>query len=200
MLLNRFLLVMAMGFLGLTVLNAQYRKIDTTMKVGKAGYRVYCNNKNPEKNNLSITPQGFEAGSREVALEIKGRVLGTETDDLNNDGFPDLVMWVYSSDPNNYGKVFGIYSDQNKGIRPIIFPDIMDDQKLKIGYKGHDEFTLVEGNLMRRFPVYQNVDSAGTSISVPSGMIRQIQYRVVPTEQEGFKFKVLRSFEFKKPQ
>jgi hypothetical protein len=30
--------------------------------------------------------------------------------------------------------------------------------------------------------------------------MRQIQYRVVPTEQEGFKFKVLRSFEFKKQQ
>jgi len=121
MLLRRFLLVVAIGFLSLSQLSAQFRKIDTTMKVGKAGYRVYCNNKSPEKNNLSITPQGFEAGSREISLEIKGRILGAETDDLNNDGFPDLVLWVYNSDPNSYGKVFGIYSDQNKGIRPIVF-------------------------------------------------------------------------------
>ena len=73
----------------------------------------------------------------------------------------------------------------------------MDDPKLSVGYKGHDEYSLVEGNLMRRFPVYQKGDSTNF---VPNGMIRQIQYRAVPTEQEGFKFKVLRSFEFKKQQ
>jgi len=197
MLSKRFSLVLGCVLISLTMLNAQYRRIDTTMKVGKAGYRVFCTNKNPEKNNLSITPIGFEAGSREVTLEIKGRILTTESDDLNNDGFPDLVLYVYSSDINGYGKVFGIYSDKNQGIRPIIFPDIMDDIKLSLGYKGHDEYSLVEGNLMRRFPVYQKVDSATYS---PNGMMRQIQYRVVPTEQEGFKFKVLRSFEFKKTQ
>lgn len=197
MLLNRYLLVMIVGLFTMTALNAQYRRIDTTMRVGKAGYRVFCTNKNPEKNNLSITPVGFESGSREVTLELKGRILATESDDLNNDGFPDLVLYVYSSDVNGYGKVFGVYSDKNQGIRPIIFPDIMDDVKLSAGYKGHDEYSLVEGNLMRRFPVYQKVDSVNTA---PNGMMRQIQYRVVPTDQEGFKFKVLRSFEFKKPQ
>ncbi len=197
MLLKRFLLVFGMGLITLTVLNAQYRRIDTTMRVGKAGYRVFCTNKNPEKNNLTITPLGFEAGSREISLEIKGRILATESDDLNNDGFPDLVLYVYSSDPNGYGKVFGIYSDKNQGVRPIIFPDIMDDMKLSVGYKGHDEYSLVEGNLMRRFPVYQKSDSANYA---PSGMMRQIQYRVMPMEPEGYKFKVLRTFEFKKQQ
>jgi hypothetical protein len=197
MLLNKLLLAFAGTLITLSVLNAQYRRIDTTMKVGKAGYRVFCSNKNPEKYNLSITPVGFESGSREITLEIKGRILSTESADLNNDGFPDLVLYVYSSDVNGYGKVFGIYSDKNQGIRPIIFPDIMDDMKLSMGYKGHDEYSLVEGNLMRRFPVYQKVDSV---TNTPTGMIRQIQYRVVPTEQEGFKFKVLRSFEFKKQQ
>jgi hypothetical protein len=197
MLLKRFLLVLGCGLIIINVINAQYRKIDTTMRVGKVGYRVYCNNKSPEKNNLSITPVGFESGAREVNLEIKGRILATESDDLNNDGFPDLVLYVYSNDVNGYGKVFAIYSDKNQGIRPIIFPDIMDDMKLSVGYKGHDEYSLVEGNLMRRFPVYQKVDSV---TNAPSGIIRQIQYRVVPTEQEGFKFKVIRSFEFKKNQ
>ena len=197
MIVKRVLLVLSCGLLFLTALNAQYRKIDTTMKVGNAGYRVYCNNKNPEKNNLNVTPIGFDKSAREISIEIKGRVLSTESDDLNNDGFPDLILYIYSSDVNGYGKAFGIYSDKNQGIRPIMFPDIMDDMKLSVGYKGHDEYSLIEGNLMRRFPVYQKVDSVNT---LPNGMIRQIQYRVVPTEQEGFKFKVVRSFEFKKSQ
>lgn len=197
MLLNRSLLLFVLGLFSITLLQAQYKRIDTTMRVGKAGYRVFCTNKSPDKNMLSVTPVGFESGSREVSLEIKGRVLTTESDDLNNDGFPDLVIYIYNNDANSKGKVFGIYSDKNQGVRPIMFPDIMDDPKLSVGYKGNDEYSLVEGNLMRRFPVYQKVDSV---TNTPTGMMRQIQYRVVPTEQEGFKFKVLRSFEFKKPQ
>ena len=106
MIVKRVLLVLSCGLLFLTALNAQYRKIDTTMKVGNAGYRVYCNNKNPEKNNLNITPIGFDKSAREISIEIKGRVLSTESDDLNNDGFPDLVLYIYSSDVNGYGKAF----------------------------------------------------------------------------------------------
>jgi CRISPR/Cas system-associated protein endoribonuclease Cas2 len=195
MIFKRFLLAIGFSLITFSVVNAQYRKIDTTMKVGKAGYKIYCNNKNPDKNNLNVTPVGFEKDARMISLEIKGRILGVEVDDLNNDGFPDVLLYVYSSDPNNYGKVFGIYSEQNTGIRPIIFPDILDDPKLKIGYKGHDEYILMEGSLMRRFPIYQNTDSAKME---PTGMIRQIQYRVVPNEPQGFKFKAIRSFDFKK--
>jgi hypothetical protein len=51
--------------------------------------------------------------------------------------------------------------------------------------------------LMRKFPIYQTIDSAQ---SVPSGSIRQIQYRVVPGERESMKFKVVRSYEVKKSQ
>lgn len=188
-----FLLCVCVAF----VSNAQFKKIDTTMKVGKSGYRIYCNNKGLEKNTITITPVGFESGAREVSFEIKGKVAKAEADDLNNDGFPDMVVYVYTGDGNVYGKVIGIYSDKNTDIRPIMFPDILDDPKLKIGYKGHDEFSLMEGSLMRRFPVYQNPDSTNAS---PSGVIRQIQYRVMPGERETLQFKVLRSYEYKKPQ
>ena len=182
--------------IGLSV-SAQFKRVDTTMKVGKAGYRVYCNNKSAEKNTITITPVGFESGVREISFEIKGRVLKAEADDFNNDGFPDMVIYVYTGVESVFGKVIGIYSDKNTGIRPINFPDIMDDPKLNVGYKGHDEFSLVEGKLMQRFPVYQKGDSTNF---VPSGVIRQIQYRVMPGERESLKFAVLRSYEFKKPQ
>jgi hypothetical protein len=50
------------------------KKFDSTMKVGKTGYRVYCTNKNPEKNTATISPVGFDKDAREVSLEIKGRI------------------------------------------------------------------------------------------------------------------------------
>lgn len=195
MLLKRilFCLLLLVGFYFSS--DAQFKKYDSTLKVAKAGYRVYCNNKNPEKNTVTITPVGFEKDAREVSFEIKGRIKSAETDDLNNDGFPDLVMYIFTGVDANFGKVIGIYSEKNETIGPIGFPDIMDDPKLRTGYKGFDEYSLIEGNLMRRFPVYQQVDSTKFE---PSGMMRQLQYRVVPGENGAQKFKVIRSFEFKK--
>lgn len=191
---NVFLLLLLSCCSGAAVLQAQSRRIDTTMKIGKAGYRLTCNNRNPEKNDAAITPIGFEKHMNEFGFEVKGRIRKAEVDDLNNDGFPDMVIYVYSGDTLNKGTVIGIHSEKNETVAPIIFPDIVDDQKLKEGYKGHDEFSLMEGMLMRRFPVYTS-DSANAR---PSGKIRQIQYRVVPGERGMLKFKVLRSYEYTK--
>jgi hypothetical protein len=172
----------------------QFRKIDTTMKLGKAGYKVICNNKSEIKNVLTINPVGFASGAREVSFEIKGRILKAEVDDLNNDVFPDLVLYVYNPGDKSVGNVIAVSSVNNENFMPIGFPDIVNDPKLRVGYEGHDTYMLMEGTLMRRFPVY-TTDSTG---SKPSGMYRQIQYKVVPGENEGLKFKALRSYEFAK--
>ena len=167
--------------------DAQVKRYDSSMKLGKTGYRIVCNNKGAEKKTATINPIGFENTAREVSIEIKGRITGAEVDDLNNDGFPDLVIYVYNGGTKNTGTVIGVKSDNNQGIAPIFFPDIIDDQKLKVGYYGHDEFSLMEGTLMRRFPVYDSSDSTNTKLT---GIVRQIQYRVVAADRGAQKFKV----------
>ncbi|GAC1439870.1 MAG: hypothetical protein NVSMB63_05630 [Sediminibacterium sp.] len=187
---NALLLLLSI-FLGITIVSAQQKRIDTSMKIGKAGYKVVCSNKNPDKNVVTIAPIGFESQAREVGVEVKGRIRKAEVDDFNNDGFPDLVLYVYSGDTLNKGTVFGIASEKNQSFIPIIFPDLMDDPKLREGYKGHDEYLLIEGTLLRRFPLYPS-DSTHTN---PTGKVRQIQYRAVPGEKGMLKFKVVRSYE-----
>ena len=173
---------------------AQTKRYDSTMKLGKVGYKVSCTNKNADKNMLSVNPVGFEKEAREVSFEIKGRVLRAEVDDLNRDGFPDLVIYVYSG-AKNIGTVIGVSSDKNQGFAPIFFPDIYDDPKIKTGYSGNDDFRLMEGFLIRRFPVY---DLSDTSNVRPTGVTRQVMYNVVPAER-GQKFKVMRTYELGKP-
>ena len=189
-----FFLFLMIILLGLHV-DAQIKRFDSSMKVGKAGFKVYCNNKSAERNIVTISPIGFENTAREIAVELKGRIAKAEVDDLNNDGFPDLVLYVYSGGTNNKGTVVGISSDKNQGFAPIFFPDITDDQKLKTGYVGYDEFTLMEGTLLRRFPIYTTADTLN---SKPTGMMRQIQYRVTTTEKGAQKFRVTRSYETNK--
>ncbi len=172
----------------------QYHKIDTTMKIGKAGYKVLCSNKSELKNIVSITPIGFQNSARDVSFEIKGRILKAEVDDLNNDFFPDLVLYVYEPGDKGRGNVVGVSSVNNENFAPISFPDIVNDPKLRSGYIGFDTFLLMEGSLMRRFPVY----TTDSTSSKPSGMMRQIQYKVIKDAKEGLKFKVQRSYEYAK--
>lgn len=185
-------------FLGTNQLFAQVygKKFDSTMKTGKVGYRLTCSNKSPDKNTVSVSPLGFDKDMRDFSFEIKGRIASGEVDDINRDGYPDMVFYVYTNDSIPKGNVVAICSDKNESVAPILFPDIYDDPKLRVGYKGKDVFFLMEGNLVRRFPVYSPEGAAPTSAT--GTLYRQIQYQVVMGERGNYKFKPLRSYEFVK--
>jgi len=183
---------------GISLLQAQVpgRRLDTSMKVGKAGYKLICNNKNPDKNVVTISPIGFDKDVRDFTFEVKGRITRGEIDDINRDGYPDLVFYVFSNDSIPRGSVVGICSEKNESASGVVFPDIFDDPKLRIGYKGNDQFFLMEGYLVRRFPVYP---AEGTPPAAASGnLIRQVTYQVLPGERGGYRFKPMRSNEFTK--
>ncbi len=164
-------------------------KYDSTMKIGKSGYRISCLNRTPEKNILNIRPIGFKSDSREASLEIKARVIGAEIDDLNNDGFPDLVIYIV--DATGKKAIFPITSEKNERVGPILFPDLLNDMELSKGYRGKDEYKLVEGVLFRQFPIFPS----DTSIKEPTNKIRQLMYRVVQGERDSWKFKMFKNFD-----
>ena len=72
------------------------------------------------------------------------------------------------------------------------FPDILNDMEMSKGYRGKDEYKLVEGVLFRKFPIYP----ADTTIKEPTNKIRQLMYRVVPGERDSWKFKMFKQFDF----
>lgn len=178
-----------------TILMAQGRRIDTTMKVGKAGYRINCFNKSSEKNPISIYPVGFESEMRDFSFELKGVLIGTEVDDLNKDGFPELLLYVANFDSLNKSSVIAISSQENKSVAPIVFPDILDDPRLRDGYRGSDKYMLLEGVLMRTYPLFEK-DANG--VQQPTGKMRRLMYRVAPGEQGSLKFVVARFYDFQK--
>lgn len=176
-------------FLSFQANGQQFTKYDSTMKIGKAGYRVSCLNKSTESNVFNIRPIGFKSEARDVSLELKGRVLGAEIDDFNMDGFPDLVVYIF--DKENKANIFSITSKKNESMDPIYFPDIFNDMQLCKGYRGKDEFKLVEGVLFRKFPIYDT----DTAIKIPTNKVRQIMYRVTTDEKGYLKFKSFKSFD-----
>ena len=173
--------------------SAQNSRIDTVLKIGKVGYHVRCNNKYIEKNELYIKPLGFDNSAHELDFYIKGKVFRLDIDDLNNDSYPDLILYLYTGNEGAFGTVFAFMSVENKSVMAVALPDAMLDGKLKDGYRGHDKFSLLEGLLLQEFPVYKPDDEKDK----PTGGKRFVQYQIVSTGDGGYKFKVVRIYETK---
>lgn len=190
--MKRITLIVLSGLLlGAAHAQMTFNKIDTTLKIGKVGYRVDCRNKSIDQNQLTVKPVGFQNEARDMSFAIRGRVLKAEIDDMNNDGCPDLLLTIYTDSSATYGTVYAFVSDGNKAIIPCVLPDLTMDGKMNGGYKGHDKFTLMEGTLLQKFPVYKPGDAKDN----PTGGNRVLQYRLVKNGENAYKFSLIQSFD-----
>jgi hypothetical protein len=187
---NFFSICLSVCCLSVTISNAQSKKFDTTVKMGDQGYRVVCNNKNADKNGITITLVNLKFEGADPSFTVYGKVTKAFADDFNDDGQPDLVICVYSGDNGEIGTVVGISYNADKSLAPIYFPDIYVDPKLRDGYKGHDVFSDLTGTLLRKFPIYL----PGDAPDKPTGGVRTVQYKVMQDNGHPT-FKVLRSYD-----
>lgn len=125
-------------------------------------------------SNLSIQPEGLEIDNQQISLELDGQVVDAEIEDLNSDGFPEVLIYTTSAGSGSYGHVIGYSVNNGKSMSQISFPELSDNKEASVGYMGHDEFAIVETSLVRRFPIYRDQDTN----SNPTGGTRQIQYKL----------------------
>ncbi len=123
---------------------------------------------------LTITPHGLAGVNEVIKQEIEGSVAGAEVADLNKDGFPEIYVYVTSAGSGSYGSLVAYSSNRNRSLTPIYLAPLTDDKKNSAGYMGHDEFSVIESSLGRRFPVYNKDDSNAN----PTGGIRQLTYKL----------------------
>ncbi len=123
---------------------------------------------------LSIQPSGLSIDNTKVSKDIEGSVTNAEIGDLNNDGFPEVLVYITSDGSGSYGTVIGYSVNNGKSMSEIYMPNIVDNPKASKGYMGHDEFAIVENSFYQRFKTY----NPGDTNSNPTGKIRQIQYKL----------------------
>ena len=125
-------------------------------------------------STLRIVPKGLKGDNQPIEKEIDGTVTGAEVADLNADGSPEIYVYVTSAGSGSYGSLVAYSANKRKSLSDIYLPSLQDDAKAAKGYVGHDQFRVVEGSLVRRFPVYGDKDTNAK----PTGGTRQIQYKL----------------------
>ncbi len=150
---------------------------DKVLKLEGITFHVQATNEG-SLNQLTITPSGLSIVNDVIKQEIDGSVTGAEVADLNNDGSPEIYVYVNSAGSGSYGSLIAYSSNNKKSLTGIYLPPLEDDKKNSVGYMGHDGFAIIENALTRRFLVYNE----GDANCCPKGGTRQLQYKLVPGE------------------
>ncbi len=134
--------------------------------------------KDDSGNTLRIAPSGLEIDNSPMVRKIDGTVTGAEVADINSDGSPEIYVHVTSAGSGSYGSLVAFSANRRKSLGEIHLPPVTDHKAASKGYRGHDEFAVVENVLVRRFPVYRATDNNAN----PTGGTRRIQYKLVAGE------------------
>jgi hypothetical protein len=150
---------------------------DQTLKLQGISFRVTSPNSG-SINELKIVLTGFAIDNAPIVRSVEGQITRAEVADLNADGSPEVYVYIRSAGSGSYGTLVAFSANRRESLSEIYLPPITDDAKAAQGYMGHDQLAVVEGTLVRRFPIYKE----GDSNAAPSGGVRQMQYKLKPGE------------------
>jgi hypothetical protein len=139
-------------------------------------------------NTVTVSTSGLEIDNSAWSQEVDGIVTGAEVADLNVDGSPEVYVYVRSTGPAAKGSVVAYVANNRKSLSMAFMAPLSDTSGAADGYRGKDEFAVLEGVLGRRFPIH---DESGA----PTGRMRQLQYTLNAGEA-GWTLQVDRSMEF----
>ena len=144
--------------------------LDTTVSWRNISFHVVARG-----DTLTIQPKGLSIDNRRIDEPIIGSAVKAEIGDLNKDNWPELLVYLVSEDSVRRGDLIGYSSNAGKSVSQLYFSGITYDTTANKGYGGHDEFAIVAGALVQRFPVH---DAQGR----PTGKTRQIRYKLIDGE------------------
>lgn len=125
-------------------------------------------------NRLLIETEGLTRKNDIFAHDIDGwNVDHVSTGDLNNDGQPEIYVFLQSQTPECKTRLIGYAPNRGMSASSIHLPELTEKDLQGRKYDGHDEMEIVENRLCRRW----RYTPEGTEDGNATKMI-QIQYRL----------------------
>jgi hypothetical protein len=128
------------------------------------------------QQELTITTTGAKPPIKPIHQTVNGRVVGAKVADLNGNGMPEIYVFVQGAGSGSYGELAAYAVTRGSDLSPIYLQELSG--AMAQGYQGHDQFEVVEGCLVRRFPIYKPGDTNAKA----TGGERQICYKLVNGE------------------
>lgn len=164
---------------------------DRTVELFGVTFHVTSSASTGKAKTVTVTPTGLERDNTPMMAAIEGEVTGVEVADLNVDHSPEVYVYVRSTEGRKVGSVVAFAANGKKSLTRIHLPDLAEDAKNSAGYRGGDEFAVVESTFARRFPIYPE----DRRIAEPTGKMRQLQYKLKAGEA-GWTLEVDKAIEF----
>ena len=142
-----------------------------TLNLQGISFQVHSSGEGSQQQ-LTITTTGAKPPIKPIRQTVNGQVVGAEVADLNNNGMPEIYVFVQGAGSGSYGEVVGFAVIKGSELSPITLPELTGANAQ--GYQGHDQFQVVESCLARRFPIYKPGDSNAKA----TGGQRQICYKL----------------------
>lgn len=96
---------------------------------------------------------------------------GAWLEDLDGDGRPEVIVHTRAAGSGSYGGLIVVAWENGRIVRhrppPLTGPDA-------VGYGGRDRFQIVDGRILRTFPIYR----PGDANCCPQGGTRRMSYRL----------------------
>jgi len=128
---------------------------------------------------VTVTPMGYSNNNEPKETTIDGVAYKAEVADLNNDNWPELLVYVASKDDARRGSVVGYSSNAGRSMSEIEFPGVAKDPRASAGYSGHDDFQVTDGKLVETFPLTENGKATDKT--------RQVRYKLLVGEEAVFR-------------
>jgi hypothetical protein len=142
-----------------------------TLKLQGISFQVQATGEGSQQH-LTITTTGAKSPIKPIHQTVNGQVVGAQVSDLNGNGTPEIFVFVQGAGSGSYGELVAYAVTKGSDLSPISLQELSG--AMAQGYQGHDQFEVVEGCLVRRFPIYKPGDINAKA----SGGQRQICYKL----------------------
>ena len=142
-----------------------------TLKLQGISFKVQSSGEGSQQQ-LTITTTGAKPAIKPIKQTVNGQVVGAAVADLNGNGLPEIYVFVEGAGSGSYGELVAYSTMKGSELSPIVLQELSGAPAQ--GYQGHDRFEVVEGCLVRHFPIYKPGDSNAKA----TGGERQICYKL----------------------
>lgn len=131
-----------------------------------------------KNQKLTIKSHGLNDDKKDVHDIAGYSVKNIEVVDLNNDGYPELLIYLTNDGKSQYGQLLAYTTDRGTHLSLIAVEAIEDNLTLAENYRGHDVMMVEDNKLVRIYPIYLLSDKNDK----PTGGVRKVTYKLVDTD------------------